>query len=150
MTNGGPFAVHRSSVEMLAVDAMVLADEIETYFAGDELAAALTTMSDGEHAAMGRVGLVMITRVKRLVDWLGSAEPHLDQPPQAADAEAPTWATADLARVTPEARVFAMATSELFDRLERMRDPARAAADMPSPARALQARLAARLGVLPD
>jgi len=135
----GPIVLHRTLVEGLTIDAMVLADEIETYFGGEELQLALTDMSPQRQALFARVGLKMAGRLNRLVEWLVRILPH-----EVAIGE-PICAADECCHLTPPARALAEATTLLFARMEQLHDPESAVAAVSSPARALQERLAQRL-----
>jgi len=141
----GPIVLHRTLIEGLTIDAMVLADEIETYFGGEELQLALTDMSPQRQALFARVGLKMAGRLNRLVEWLVRRDVRAEILPDEVAIGEPICATDECCHLTPPARALAEATTLLFARMEQLHDPENAVAAVSSPARALQARLARRL-----
>ncbi len=144
--NDSPVTVHRTVVEALTIDAMVLADEIESYFGGDKLEAALPAMDAARQGAVARVGLKAATRINRLVEWLVQSEMSALKPPESVVPAEPLWTEDDARRLPPTARALAEATTDLFERAGRMHDPA-LGVPMVSPARALQDRIAAEMGL---
>ncbi len=139
-----PVAIHRTVVEALTVDAMVLADEVESYFGGEELEFALPLMEPDAQAAIARVALKLATRLNRLVDWLVHHDARTEAPPEAVGSAAQLFSDEDGLELPPRARALAEATRTLFALVEGLHDHRRATR-MESPARALQSRLAASL-----
>ena len=134
-----PVAIHRTVLETLTVDAMVLADEVETFFHGPEFETMLGGLDPDRRAATSRVAFEIGQRLNGLVQLLVRGEPLPTSPD-------PAWTPEDEALLAPQPRALAEATRELTGKIERLSisgDPGNAAA---SPARELQRHIADRLG----
>jgi len=146
--NVGPVILHRTLIEALTIDAMVLADEIETYFGGDDLAVSLASFDVARQAAIAHVGLKLATRINRLVAWLVRGDHANEPPPEALELSEPFCSDKDANLLSPPARALAGAANELFTRVRVLGDPEKMVEAIASPARALQASLAERLGLV--
>ena len=142
-----PVAIHRTVIEGLTVDAMVLADEVESYFGGDDLESALPCMDAATQAAVARIGLKLATRLNRLVEFLVRADARHEAAPETVGTAEQLCTAEDTALLPPRARALAEAARQLLERVERLRDLGGIAMPAVSPARALQQRLENALGI---
>lgn len=133
--NESRILVHRTVAEALTVEAMVLADELETYLAdGDSV---LEGMDHRAQLSVASAGVAMGARLTRLVDWLvwrdgGGDEVH---PLESAEDEL------DPDQLPPQARALFAAAQSVFSRAAALDQAPRAAVEGSSPARTLQMRL---------
>lgn len=142
-----PALIARAQVEALTIEAMVLADEAETYFAGAEDAIG-DDLSPELKVAFACEAFRTAQRLKALVGWL--ALDH-DQGHGDRNGHAATWRTeaapaCDLKQLPPRARAIVAATHELCQRVAQLQRPPRLDASIASPARLLQERLQASIG----
>lgn len=143
-----PVRIHSTLIERLTVDAMVLADEIESYFGGDEFEANAGLLDPAQQAMVARSGLRLSRLVNTLVEALARNDSHV-LPHTAATSEQ-DWLRAEVQALPPRARALVEATRALIERIDGLRSPGGPTQDAPSPARALQAFLAEQLGILPE
>lgn len=137
-----PVRIDRSAIEQLTIDAMLLADEAESYFADEDPACAelpADVQVDFACEAFRTTSLL-----KQLIDRLAKPElvgaaPALRQP---SDID-----IRDFSRLPPKARAIVAATRTLYERVRELEGQrAAVAADPPpSPAKQLQDRLIAQL-----
>lgn len=138
-----PVRINRSVVEQLAIDAMLLADEAESYFGGEEdpACAAMSVEMQVEFACEAFRTTALL---KQLVDRLNRPELVGKEPPLAEAAPADGF---ELNKLPPRARAIVAATRALHARVRELETQRLIAATMgaPSPARELQVHLAAAL-----
>lgn len=138
-----PVRINRSVLEQLAIDAMLLADEADSYFSGEEdpACAELPLEQQVEFACEAFRTTALL---KQLVERLSRPEVAGSAPPL-AEANAPD--SLELMQLPPKARAIVAATRALHARVRELEFQRIAAATAPvaSPARQLQAHLAASL-----
>ncbi len=140
--NDEPIRLHSTVIERLTVDAMVLADEVESYFGTNEIEEAIARLDLEEQAQLARAGL----RLSRLANHLVEVVARYDGRDAVVrvEIEEHSWMREDYERLPPRARALVEATCGLLDRIEGIRSPKGLT---PGPARALQAFLAEQLGM---
>lgn len=143
-----PVRIHSTLIERLTVDAMVLADEIESYFGGEEFEGNAGMLEPAQQALVARAGLRLSRLVNALVEALARNDAHVL--PQAAPAGDQDWMRAEVAALPPRARALVEATRALTERIEGLQSAGGPTQEAPSPARALQAFLAEQLGIVRD
>ncbi|MDT7934361.1 MAG: hypothetical protein RQ833_07135 [Sphingomonadaceae bacterium] len=135
-----PVQINRSVVEQLMVDAMLLADEAESYFAGEDPEGGLSV---DQHVELACEAFRTVAILKGLVERLG-------QPALPADLEplSPIPDSLDAAELPPKGRAILAATRALHERVrdfEARRSALTQFGVTASPARLLQDRLAASI-----
>ena len=143
----GPVVLHRTLVEGLTIDAMVLADEIETYFGSEEQELALLQMDSARQALVARLGLKLATRINRLVEWLVRRDDDTPATFEIAASGERLCSLEEASLLPPSARALAEAATQLFARVAQLSGPEGGVVAVSSPARALQDSLADRLGL---
>lgn len=137
-----PVAIHQTMFETLAVDAMVLADEVETYFEGATFDDEMRRLPSGSQAALARVALKIGKRLAACVEWLIRREgPDAPRVP----GEEGMWSAEDELALPPRARALAEAARAVLARVAQLGDIAGPLPPVASPARALQQELRERL-----
>lgn len=136
-----PVVITRALVEQLTIEAMVLADEAESYFSGEE-EPARAELAPELQVAFACEAFRTAARLKQLVDWLARHDPRgLAVEPWPHE---PAERLPEHERLPPRARAIVAATHELCERVAALR-PRRATQPVVSPARMLQAQLEAQL-----
>lgn len=137
-----PVRIDRSAIEQLMIDAMLLADEAESYFADEDPACAeLPAEVQVEFACEA---FRTTSLLKQLIDRLAKPElvgaAHALCQPAELDMR-------DFARLPPKARAIVAATRALYERVRELEGQRAAvtADPPPSPAKQLQDRLKAQL-----
>jgi hypothetical protein len=136
-------SITRGMVEALTIEALVLADEADAYFAGDDERAERERLEPRLQVAFACEALRTSSLLKQLLDWLAQGAVDSRRPPDALERVAPLGSEVD--ELPARARALAQATRALCRRvadLPRLQ-PAREIAI--SPARMLQHSLATRL-----
>jgi len=138
-----PVRINRSVLEQLAIDAMLLADEAESYFGGEEDPACATLPVELQ-VEFACEAFRTTALLKQLVDRLSRPELVGASPPL-AEPGAPD--SLELQKLPPRARAIVAATRALHARVRDLEFQrlAAAASPLPSPARQLQAHLVASL-----
>lgn len=140
MVNGAyPVAITRALLETLTIEAMVLADEAESYFGADD--EARSAFDADLSIAFACEAFRTAARLKQLVGWLAG---HGGEPPVFALAD-DVSDSPDFARLPAHARAIVAATHELCERVRRLQRQPEMPEVVPSPARLLQERLVASL-----
>lgn len=135
-----PVRINRSVIEQLTIDAMLLADEAESYFGCEEFVSA--DMPAELQVEFACEAFRTTATLRQLIERL--TQPALVGQPL---REVISPLLSDQSRLPPKARAIVAATRALFDRvveLERQRMDA-GQEPPPSPARLLQDRLEASL-----
>lgn len=143
-TSHDGIAIHATATERLAIDAMVLADEIETYFGSDEVEATMALMDAPGQARVARAGLRLSRLASQLVEQLAHAPGSL-VPTELTGEQ--SWMRDDVSALPPRARALVEATRALVDRMRDLQAVGGPTFVVPSPARALQEMLADRLNL---
>lgn len=130
--------IHRSSVESLIVDAMVLIDEVETYFVDfDDAKGALPAEAQaGLTLAGGRIA----ARLTKLVDWMVRHDPRFESPPERYGVD--DDGDPEPSQLPARARALIAAAHALFAQVDGLSDTRSGVVAVESPARALQEHLA--------
>jgi len=127
--------LHRSAVESMTVEAMVLIDEVETYFASlDELT---NSFSPDAYVMLKQVGVRLSSGLTRLVDWMvqhGSSAELASERFEAEDEP-------ESASLPARARALIAAAQSLFVRVDALCNLQNGLVDVQSPARLLQDRV---------
>lgn len=138
-----PVRIDRSVIEQLTIDAMLLADEAESYFGGeDDLASA--ELSPDLQVEFACEAFRTTTLLKQLVDRLAKPELASRSPTLREPAE-PNLI--EFSKLPPRARAIVAATRALYERVRDL-DEQRAlvlSEPPPSPAKQLQERLIATI-----
>jgi len=141
--------IHRRLIDQLYVEAMVLADEARTYFDEDGRAER-ESLSPVERVGFSCESLKVTTRLMHVIAWLltqravaaGELRPNEALDPSRRLGDAPRTDEAAAAALPLRARLLIMASSDLHRRIARLDRPDHADHAVPSPARAMQQRLA--------
>lgn len=143
VNDADPISITRGMVESLTIEALVLADEADAYFAGDEERHERERLEPRLQIAFAGEALRTSSLLKQLLDWLAQGALDGPCPPDALQRAAPL--SPDVDELPPRARALAHATRALWRRVSDLPrlQPAREAAI--SPARMLQHSLATRL-----
>ncbi len=128
--------IHRSAVESMTVEAMVLIDEVETYFANsDEIT---NTWSSNAQLSFKQSGLLISTRLTELVDWMVR---HTNQVDLTLERFSLSEGDANPVDLPPRARALIAAARSLFARVDALSDTQQGLVSVQSPARLLQDRV---------
>lgn len=136
-------SITRGMVEALTIEALVLADEADAYFAGDEERTERERLEPRLQVAFACEALRTSSLLKQLLDWLAQGAVDSHRAPDALERVGPLDSEVD--ELPARARALAQATRALCRRVALLprRQPAPDAAI--SPARMLQHSLATRL-----
>lgn len=129
-------AIHRSSVETLTVEAMVLLDELESYSASSD--DAIKALTPEAYAIFTHIRLQSVAKLTKMVDWLVRLDANVGGQPEQA------WARVldpNLDGLPPRARALIAAAQVLFLQVDRLSNVRLGLAPVESPARILQERL---------
>jgi len=134
--------IHRRLIDQLYVEAMVLADEARTYFDEDGRAER-ESLSPIERVGFSCESLKVTTRLMHVIAVAaGELRPSEALDPSRRLGDAPRTDEAAAAALPLRARLLIMASSDLHRRIARLDRPTHADHAVPSPARAMQQRLA--------
>ena len=133
-----PVAITRALVETLTIEAMVLADEAESYFGTEP--GERQALDQDLQVAFACEAFRTAARLKQLVGWLSGSCPATLLSIEASGPELP-----ELPRLPARARALVAATLELCERVRRLQNQPAMPPIMISPARVLQERLVASL-----